>query len=191
MSPAVSRRRLSARNGRAAERPSARLGGTLEFMRLLWALHHGLEKRSKRMEATLGVTGQQRLVVRMIGSFPGVTAGVLARLLHLHPSTVTGLLKRLERRGMIVRRGHAGGDRRVVAFFLSPRGGRLDSRRSGTIESTMSSVLASLPPRRVAAARDVLAALADRFSAGSDRGDDRASRRPLAARRAVTRRRQR
>jgi MarR family transcriptional regulator, organic hydroperoxide resistance regulator len=185
----VSRRRLSAWNGRAAERPSARLGGTLEFMRLLWALHHGLEKRSKRMEATLGVTGQQRLVVRMIGSFPGVTAGGLARLLHLHPSTVTGLLKRLERRGMIVRRGHAGGDRRVLAFFLSPRGERLDSRRSGTIESTMTRVLGSLPPRRVAAARDVLAALAGRFVTRSDRRDEQGSRRPSAAQGPLTRRR--
>ena len=184
----MTRRRLPGRSARAGGRASARLGGTLEFMQLLWALHHGLEKRSRRMEATLGVTGQQRLVVRMIGSFPGVTAGGLARLLHLDPSTVTGLLKRLEQRGMIVRRGHAGGDRRVMAFVLSSRGKHLDSRRSGTIESTMTSVLASLPPRRVAAARDVIAALADRFLAWGDRRDEHAARRPLAARRSVARR---
>ena len=135
------------------------------------------------MEATLGVTGQQRLVIRMIGSFGGITAGGLARLLHLHPSTITGLLKRLEARGMIARRSHSGGDRRLVAFFLSARGRRLDSRRAGTIESTMTSVLASLAPRRIAAAREVLAALADRFLAGSDTPGGRASRRPPAARR--------
>ncbi len=135
------------------------------------------------MEATLGVTGQQRLVLRMIGSFPGITAGGLARLLHVDPSTMTGLLKRLERRGMVSRRADAGGDRRVATFFLSPRGGRLDSRRSGTIESTMASVLASLAPRRVAVAREVLAAVADRFLAWSDRPDDPGSHRPPAARR--------
>jgi MarR family transcriptional regulator, organic hydroperoxide resistance regulator len=180
-------RRLRVRQGDTSRRPSTRLGGTLEFMQLLWALHHGLEKRSKRMEATLGVTGQQRFVIRMIGSFPGITAGGLARLLHLHPSTVTGLLKRLERRGMIARRSHAGGDRRLVAFDLSPRGRRLDSRRSGTIESTMTSVLASLPPRRIAAAREVLAALADRFLVWGDGPGNQASPRPPTAQRLFAR----
>jgi len=122
-------------------------------------------------------------VVRMIGSFPGVTAGELARLLHLHPSTMTGLLQRLERRRMIRRRSHAGGDRRVVAFALSRQGGRLDSRRSGTIESTMASVLASLSPGQVAAARAVLAALADRLLAWSDRPDELEPPRPASSQR--------
>jgi len=187
----MSPHRPGVRQDDPAEPSSARLGETLQFMQVLWALHHGLEMSSKRMETTLGVTGQQRLVIRMIGSFPGITGGALARLLHLHPSTMTGLLKRLERRGMIERRSHTGGDRRLVAFFLSLRGVRLDSRRRGTIESMMTSVLASLPPQRVAAARDVLAALAERFLAWSDRPDEQASRRPLAARSLPTRGRRR
>jgi DNA-binding MarR family transcriptional regulator len=140
------------------------------------------------MEEALGVTGQQRLVIRMIGRFPGVTAGGLARLLHLHPSTVTGLLKRLERRGMISRQADAR-DRRLAAFRLSPQGRRLDARRSETVESLMSNVLASLPAPRVKAARDVVRALADRFIQWSERNDEETSRRPHAARRSLGRRR--
>ena len=37
------------------------LDATLDFMRLLWAIEHGLQRSSKRMEATLGVTGPQRV----------------------------------------------------------------------------------------------------------------------------------
>ena len=73
------------------------LGEQLEFMRLLWAIDHGLQTRSKRMAAALGVTGPQRLVIRIVGRFPGVSAGQLARILHLDPSTLTGILRRLER----------------------------------------------------------------------------------------------
>jgi hypothetical protein len=36
------------------------LGETLEFMRLLWAIDHGLQRRSKQLASTLGVTGPQR-----------------------------------------------------------------------------------------------------------------------------------
>ena len=51
--------------------------------------------RQKRMEQRSGVTGPQRLVLRVVGLFPGISAGALARLLHVHPSTLTGVLHRL------------------------------------------------------------------------------------------------
>ncbi len=57
--------------------PVAGLGAALDFMRLLWAMDHDLQRRSKRMEVELGVTGLQRIVIRLIGRFPGVTAGRL------------------------------------------------------------------------------------------------------------------
>src|SRR5262245_29554389 len=79
------------------------LGDVLEFMRVLWAVDHALQSTSKRMESTLGVTGPQRLVIRIVGRFPGVAAGQLARILHVHPSTLTGILKRLEQRAVISR----------------------------------------------------------------------------------------
>src|ERR1700760_1858990 len=80
------------------------LGAVLDFMRLLWAVDHALQSASKRMEATFGVTGPQRLVVRIVGRFPGIAAGRVAEILHVHPSTLTSILKRLETRGMLQRR---------------------------------------------------------------------------------------
>ena len=51
------------------------LGAVLDFMRLLWAVDHSLQSASKRMESTFGITGPQRLVVRIVGRFPGIAAG--------------------------------------------------------------------------------------------------------------------
>jgi len=42
------------------------LGPVLEFMKQLWAVDHGLQSLSKRMESRFGITGPQRLVVRIV-----------------------------------------------------------------------------------------------------------------------------
>jgi DNA-binding MarR family transcriptional regulator len=44
------------------------------------------------MIGEVGVTGPQRLVLRVVGLFPGMSAGELATVLRVHPSTLTGVL---------------------------------------------------------------------------------------------------
>ena len=39
----------------------------LRFMRLMWAADHELHSISKRIASRIGLTGPQRLVVRLIG----------------------------------------------------------------------------------------------------------------------------
>ena len=140
--------------------PDARLGASLEFMRVLWATDHGLQATSKWMQANLGVTAQQRLVIRILGLRPEMSAGSLARTLHVHPSTLTGVLQRLERRGLVRRRSDPG-DRRRVILVLTARGHQLERSLEGTVEAAVGRALRRLPPRAVAAARRVLMALAD------------------------------
>src|SRR6185503_5031233 len=82
---------------------ASELGEALEFMRVLWQLDHSLRRSSKSMESTLGVTGPQRLVIRMVGRFPGLAAGDLASLLHVDPSSLTGILERLGQSGFLAR----------------------------------------------------------------------------------------
>jgi MarR family transcriptional regulator, organic hydroperoxide resistance regulator len=133
-------------------------------MRLLWAIDHRLQRRSKRMAAALGVTGPQRLVVRIVGRFPGISAGQLAGTLHLHPSTLTGILRRLERKGLLTRR-HDPRDARRAVLGLSPAGRRLDREASGTIESVMKAALASLSRKDALAARRALLAMVEGLQA--------------------------
>ncbi|MDI1478802.1 MarR family transcriptional regulator [Polyangium sp. y55x31] len=136
-----------------------KLGEVLDFMRLLWAVDHALQSMSKRMEASLGVTGPQRLVIRIVGRFPGISAGELASVLHIHPSTLTGILKRLEARSIIGRKPDPDDARRAL-FELTARGRELDGLKIGTVEATVRRSLSKLPPRKVSSARDVLGSLA-------------------------------
>jgi len=144
------------------------LGDALGFMQLLWALAHGLESASKRMHAELGITGPQRLVLRLLGHHGRISAGELAEVLHVDPSSLTGVLRRLEE-AELIRRESDPFDRRRALLELTRRGVRLNDRREGTIEAAIGATLSKLPKDRVAAARAVLKALA---SALDERGSD-------------------
>ena len=140
------------------------LGAVLDFMRLLWAVDHALQSASKRMESTFGVTGPQRLVVRIVGRFPGIAAGRIAEILHVHPSTLTGILKRLEGRGVLQRKADPRDARRAL-FGLTPKGRKLDTLRTGMVEQAVRRVLAN-EPGKVAATQEILAALSEELDQG-------------------------
>ena len=138
---------------------SGSLGETVEFLRLLWAVDHGLQSTSKMMARSLGVTGPQRLVVRIVARVPGISAGELADVLHIDPSTLTGILKRLTARGALSRRADPT-DRRRITLALTPAGRKLDRRTAGTVEAGVRRALAGLPPADVRAAARVLRQIA-------------------------------
>lgn len=136
----------------------APLGPVLEFMENLWSLDHALQSASKRMEARHGVTGPQRLVVRIVGRFPGISAGEVSQILHLHPSTLTGILRRLAERGFLERRADPADGRRAL-LRLTARGVAVDGLRGGTVESAVRRTLSRLEPRTIRAARALASAL--------------------------------
>jgi DNA-binding MarR family transcriptional regulator len=124
---------------------AASLPDVLQFMQLLWAVVHGLEKTSKRMAGDLGVTGPQRLALRVIGLFPGVSAGDLAATLHVHPSTLTA------------------------------RGARINAARRGTVESAVADVLDGVSAQDREATMRVLERLARQLGSPAEKGVGRGS----------------
>jgi DNA-binding MarR family transcriptional regulator len=140
------------------------LGDVLDFMRLIWALDHALQSTSKRMKSTIGVTGPQRLVIRIIARFPGVPAGVVARLLHLHPSTLTGILDRLERQGLIERRRDPK-DRRRAFLGITAKGKRIDAAGAGTVEAAVQRVISQTSRAKLEATGQILTRLASELGA--------------------------
>lgn len=139
--------------------PEDSLDPVLDFMRLLWRLEHGLQATSKRMDAHLGITGPQRLVLRLVTQFPGLSAGDVARILHLHPSTITGILQRLVDKRLLLREADPRDTRRVR---LRPRAGAttLARRSAGTVEAAVARVLARVPATHLRHARAVVHAMA-------------------------------
>lgn len=149
--------------------PEPKLGKTLQFMQLLWELTHSLQSLSKHMETTIGVTGPQRLALRIIGRRPGISAGELATALRIHPSTLTGILRRLEER-RAVRREADPADARRARLFLASTGRDLDQERSPTVEAAVRRALTKADPRDLEGARRVLRAVSDELAreAGED-----------------------
>jgi DNA-binding MarR family transcriptional regulator len=141
------------------------LGEELEFMRLLWAMENRLNATSKLMRSKLGVTGPQRLVVRMVGWFPRISASRLVELLHLHNSTITGILQRLEKRGYVAREPDPD-DGRKSLFSLTEAGRALDIPSTGTVEAAVQRVLFRMPEERLGDARELLTVLAQELFAG-------------------------
>jgi MarR family transcriptional regulator, organic hydroperoxide resistance regulator len=137
---------------------------TLDFMRLVWDVHHALQSSSKRLERKNGITGPQRLVVRIVGEFPRSSAGDIARTLRVHPSTLTGILRRLEKRGVIERQADPSDARRAL-FLLTESGVRIDRDDVGTPEAAVRRVLLHAAGADIEATRRVLTQLATALGA--------------------------
>jgi DNA-binding MarR family transcriptional regulator len=105
-------------------------------MQRMWELVHALDVASKRMAQTIGVTGPQRLVIRLVGQKPNQTASEIAATLGKHPSTLTGVLARLEGRALLLRTADAE-DRRRARFTLTAAGKKVDRERKGTVEASV------------------------------------------------------
>jgi MarR family transcriptional regulator, lower aerobic nicotinate degradation pathway regulator len=123
-----------------------------------------LERRAR--EHDLSVT-QIRLLGVLRDRKP--TMNVLARLLSLDKSSVTGLVDRAERRGLVARVASTA-DRRAVLVSLTDQGRSLASAGAASFEADVSLLLEHLPPSD----RDVLSRLISRLlvAHAADQGID-------------------
>ncbi len=136
----------------------------LEFIRLMWSVDHELQRVSKRMVSRIGLTAPQRLAVRFIGRNPEVTPGALAALLHMHPGTVTGIVRHLQQSGL-VEATRSTADTRRLHLRLTARGLLVNRQRKGTAEAAVRRALAGLTPAQLARASAVLERLAAELAA--------------------------
>jgi MarR family transcriptional regulator, organic hydroperoxide resistance regulator len=142
-----------------ASRTPYALEPSLEFLRLLWSIEHSLERMSKRMARDMGITMPQRLVLRVVGQFPDLSAGDLAHILRLHPSTITGILQRLVARGFLERKRDPEDSRRA-RLRLKPSAMRHTRVAPGTVERAVAAALARTGTVNVRAAQKVLTEIA-------------------------------
>ena len=143
------------------------LGQPLDFLRVLWAINHGLATTSRYMKAKYGITGRQRLIIQVVNEFPGISAGDLAKVLHLDPSTLTGVLQQMSQRTLILLQADPR-DRRRLRIQLTSKGRRISQMPVGAVETAVSRTLSRVSPAKLKATREVLALLADNLDRHED-----------------------
>jgi DNA-binding MarR family transcriptional regulator len=130
----------------------------LDFLRQPWAVDHALQLRSKRMLRERGITAPQRLPLRLLLLRPGMSAGDLAASMHVHSSTLTGVLERLERGKRLLCKARPG-DQRSVEVRATAKGAAIVRETRGTVEDAVRRSLARHTKRELDVARTVLSEL--------------------------------
>src|SRR5579863_1477785 len=130
-------------------RPQERLGPVDGLAQLSFLIMGMLERRADEHDLSIAAT---RLLGVLRDRTP--TMNELARLLSLDKSSVTGLVDRAERRGLVVRVPSTT-DRRAVLVSLTGHGRSLVSEGGARYESDVSLLLGHLPP----AGREALSSL--------------------------------
>ncbi|HEU4533348.1 MAG TPA: MarR family transcriptional regulator [Polyangiaceae bacterium] len=79
---------------------------------------------TKEVAARYGLTGPQLTVVKMLEALGDLSLSRLSEKIKAQNSTVTGIVDRMEREGLVAR-ARSATDRRVVHIKLTPKGARL------------------------------------------------------------------
>ncbi|MGE5246982.1 MAG: MarR family winged helix-turn-helix transcriptional regulator [Verrucomicrobiota bacterium] len=129
----------------------------LDDLRRVFQVVHGYSKRAERVG---GLTGPQLWAVKVLSESSPVRVSDLARRMYLHPSTVVGILDRLEAVGLVLRT-RSTEDRRVVTVSLTDRGKELVSKTPEVAQGLLLTGLKALPPRDLQAVEAGLSILVE------------------------------
>jgi DNA-binding MarR family transcriptional regulator len=105
---------------------------------------HALRTSARKAEARAGITGAQLFVLQSLGEAPAASLNELAARTLTHQSTVSVVVDRLVRRGLVIKR-RAQEDARRVELRLSPRGRALVRRAPQVAQARLIDGLRALP----------------------------------------------
>jgi DNA-binding MarR family transcriptional regulator len=100
---------------------------------------------TKGMASAFGLTGPQLTVIKLLETFDNLSLSSLSERIRAQNSTVTGIVDRMEREGL-VRRERSTTDRRVVHIRLSEKGQKLARQIQVEPMEIFRDALASLTP---------------------------------------------
>ena len=108
---------------------------------LMRLVHRVSASNSER--ATMELNLRQRLILQCLGLEGDQPIAAIGQRLGLSPSTMTGLVDRLEEQGYLRRRPHAS-DRRVTLLALSHKGAGVFARETDWYRSLVDEIFGSL-----------------------------------------------
>lgn len=110
---------------------------------------------SKIAEKDTGLTGPQLWAIKVIADTAPIRVSDLAKRMYLHPTTVVGILDRLENRELVFRK-RSEEDRRVVEVDLTTEGKYLVEKAPEVAQGLLVKGLEIMPKDRLAYIADAL-----------------------------------
>jgi DNA-binding MarR family transcriptional regulator len=137
-----------------------------EAWALIWQIMQSNKPRMFRLAQELDLAPMQLHALRMLEPGGELPMRALAKQLFCDPSNVTGIVDRLEARGLIERREDEG-DRRVKILTLTGEGARVREQAMLQMREPPAEI-AGLPRSHQIALRDALRKAADRQQAAGE-----------------------
>lgn len=113
------------------------------IFRSLRRIMRAVDVYSHRLSADFGITNPQLLCLQSLIADGPLTTSALAKLVHLSPSTVVGILDRLESKAWIVRE-RSTRDRRIVLVHVTDAGVQLVETVPSPLQSRLAQGLDEL-----------------------------------------------
>lgn len=116
----------------------------LRILRALRRVTRAIALHSRQLEAGSHITAPQLICLRTVIAAGPLTATAISREMHVSPSTVVGILDRLEDKALI-RRERGREDRRIVFVTATPAGHALAQQAPLPLQQALAAGLAALP----------------------------------------------
>lgn len=141
-------------------RPIARNVAIAEIMQSLRRIFKAIQDYFQEISKKYGITGPQLWALKTVAANGSLSLGELSKKMYLHPSTISGVVDRLEKKGFVVRdRGQE--DRRVVKVQLTPQGKRIIAKAPNPIQGKMIYGLNRLKKRELTSIYDAVKELVE------------------------------
>ncbi len=124
-----------------------------EIMQGLRRIFRAVHEYSHDVQETFGITGPQLWALRAVRSHGPFSLGDLAGRMCLHPSTVSGVIDRLERKRLVTRE-RRDADRRVLDLRVTAAGEALLARAPEPAQGQLLHGLSGMRPAEVRAIRE-------------------------------------
>jgi DNA-binding MarR family transcriptional regulator len=154
-----SRLQSGASNGSRAGAPAA----LEQSVQLLHRIFQSVDLFSRQALRDFGVTGPQIWALQTIDRAGVLSMGGLAQGMHLHMSTVTGIIDRLEA-ARLVTRARSAGDARVMELRLTAKGKAILAKSPEPPRSKVARRLQRLSPRELRTVHSALLLIARSMS---------------------------
>ncbi len=114
----------------------ARDAAISEIMQSLRRIFKAIQDYSHEVSGKFGITGPQLWALKTISQNESLSLKDLSERMYLHPSTITGVVDRLEKKGYVARKRDQA-DRRVIYVELTAEGMTLAKRAPNPAQGKM------------------------------------------------------